>query len=161
MNKKKIKYQLSPFEYGLILAVITVISMWINIVLGGIVGVFSLTSYRRFAKNILPQEKNSPEAPVYVETKKLIDTLVSEQVSVEEKPVSSFSYPIQKGSLPAHIHNVLDEMGITTWGQLALYDEKELLYQKCFGEEALKKIKAELAKRGLTLNNLKNRENDQ
>ena len=160
MRKKKNNFITTHLELCLIVIALTGFGLVIHPVLGVIIGALAFVFYRRNHSKFLPQEKTPEEVPVYEDTKKLIDTLVSEQAYVEKIPLDSVSYPIKKGSLPVHVHETLDEMKITTWAQLALCDEKELLYQKCFGEKALKKIKTELGKRGLALNGQIIREND-
>lgn len=153
MQKKKPKVPLSSFELCVILGFIAVFSfLAIHPVVGVLVGVLMWLLYDPLSRKFASQQQPPEKYTVSEDTKKLLDTIVSEQTSAANKTFDSFSYPIAKASLPAHVHKILDELGITTWQQLSLFDEKELLYKKCFGQEALEKIKAELSQRGLTLN---------
>ena len=127
----------------------------VNPLLGIIVGVLSWISYKKIGKGISTQEKTPQQDTVNEDTKNLIETLINEQATQKQKPYDYSSHLIKRGSLPSRIHEVLDEMKITTWAQLSLLDEKELLYERCFGKEAMENIKTELAKRGLTLNSPK------
>jgi hypothetical protein len=156
MDKKKPKVAISHFELCVILAFIVTFFFAIHPVVGAFVAIFIALFYKHLCRKFLPQETHFGKYSVNPETKKLLDAIIAPQTSPTNQTFDAFSHPITKGSLPAHIHKILDEMGITTWTQLALFDEKELLYKKCFGEEALKKIKAELAQRGLTLNGPQN-----
>ncbi|RKY10315.1 MAG: hypothetical protein DRP56_01380 [Planctomycetota bacterium] len=151
MTNKDEKLPTVSFYPCIILTVIASISfVVINPVFGIIAGVLAWLSYKKTRKEISTQQKTSPKAAVNEGTKKLIGTLITEQETRKEKPFEYRSYLIRRGSLPPRIHDILDEMEITTWLQLSLLDEKELLYEKCFGQEALRNLKAELAKRGFT-----------
>ena len=157
MDKKK-KFPIDSFELRLLLPIMVAVIVFvimINPLLGIIVGVLSWISYKKIGKEISTQEKTPQQDTVNEDTKKLIGTLINEQATQKQEPYDYSSHLIKRGSLPSRIHDILDEMGITTWMQLSLLDEKELLYEKCFGEKALEKIRTELASRGLTLNSEK------
>jgi hypothetical protein len=157
MNKKEEKLSTTAFCTCLILTLIAIISfVAINPIFGIMVGGFAWMAYRKGRKEIPTQEKTSRIDTANEGTQKLITTLISEQETLKEKPFDYRSDLIKKGSLPIYIHDILDEMEITTWLQLSLFDEKELLYEKSFGKEALRNVKTELAKRGLTFNSPKN-----
>ncbi|RKY06452.1 MAG: hypothetical protein DRP56_07400 [Planctomycetota bacterium] len=154
MNNKDEKSPTPSFYPCIILTVIASISfVVINPVFGIIAGVLAWLSYKKTRKETATQQKTSPKAAVNEGTKNLIGTLITEQETQNQKPLEEQSYRIKRGALPVHVHDMLDEMEITTWLQLSLLDEKELLYEKCFGQEALRDLKDELAKRGLSLNN--------
>jgi hypothetical protein len=156
MNKKEEKLSTTSFLTCLILTVIAIISfVAINPIFGIMVGGVVWMSYRKGCTEISTQEKTPRKNTVNEGTHKLMETLICEKEILREKPFDYRSDLIKKGSLPIYIHDILDEMGITTWLQLSLFDEKELLYEKSFGREALRKVKAELAKRGLTFNSPK------
>ena len=157
MDKKK-KFPIDSFELRLLLpimVIVTVFVIMINPLLGIIVGVLSWISYKKIGKEITTPKKTPQQDIVNEDTKKLIGTLINEQATQKQEPYDYSSHLIKRGCLPSRIHDILDEMGITTWMQLSLLDEKELLYEKCFGEKALEKIRTELASRGLTLNSEK------
>lgn len=140
----------------LILAIIAGICFWaVHPLVGMIVGFWAWMIYRHDLKEIAFKQRKRQEKAANPETKQLIETIIREQSGQEIKPYDYSTHIIQRGSLPDHIHNLLDEMEIVTWEQLSLCDEKELLYKKCFGEKTLENIKTELAQRGLTLNNSK------
>lgn len=151
MEKKKKKFPLTSFERCFILALLAGVSFFmIHPIVGIIVGIAAFLSYRKHRKDIptqaAPSQKNTPNP----ETQKLIDTLIAEQESPKAPSLDDYDV-IKRGMLPVHIHAILDDMGITTWDELSRLDEKELLYEKCFGRKSLNKIKRELAARGLTL----------
>ena len=153
MNNRDEKLPTISFYPCIILTVIASISfIVINPVFGIIAGVLAWLSYKKIRKETAAQQKTSPKAAVNEGTKKLIGTLITEQENQNQEPFGYQSHLIRRGSLPPRIHDILDEMEITTWLQLSLLDENDLLYEKCFGQEALRNLKAELAKRGLTLN---------
>ena len=157
MSKKK-KFPIDPFELRLLLPIMVIVIVFvimINPLLGIIVGVLAWISYKKIGKGISTQEKTPQQDTVNEDTKHLIGTLINEQATQKQEPYDYSSHLIKRGSLPSRIHDILDEMEITTWMQLSLLDEKELLYQKCFGEKALRDIKAGLSTRGLTLNSPK------
>ena len=154
MNKREGKLSTAAFCTCLILTIVASVGfIVINPICGIVVGFIAWMSYKKAREEIPTQEKSLGKETVNEDTKNLIGTLISEQENLKEKSFGYQSYHIiKRGSLPMYVHDILDEMGITTWVQLSLLDEKELLYQKCFGEDALINLKTELAKRGLTLN---------
>jgi DNA-directed RNA polymerase alpha subunit len=157
MNKKEGKLSTAEFYTCLILSIIAGISFFaINPIFGGVVGIFAWMIYKKAQKEISSKANSLFEETGNPETKQLIDTIIREQPIQKQKPYDYSSHLIRRGSLPSQIHDILDEMEITTWFQLSMLDEKELLYKKCFGEKALEDIKTELASRGLTLNGAQN-----
>jgi DNA-directed RNA polymerase alpha subunit len=156
MNKKY-KFPIESSQLRLILPVMVIVTVCILMVkpiFGIIIGILAWISYKKIHNEISNREMTPQKDTVNEDTNKLILTLVSEQETLlKEKPLEYSSYLlIKRGTLPTRVHDILDEMGITTWTQLSALDEKEMLYEKCFGKEALAKIKTELGKRGLSLN---------
>ena len=119
MNNRDEKLPTSSFYPCIILTVIASISfIVINPVFGIIAGVLAWLSYKKTRKEISTQQKTPPKAAVNEGTQKLIGTLITEQETQNQKPFGYQSYRIKRGSLPVHVHNILDEMEITTWLQL-------------------------------------------
>ncbi len=118
-DNKDEKLPTVSFYPCIILAVIASVSfVVINPVFGIIAGVLAWLSYRKTRKENATQQKASPEAVVNEGTQKLIGTLITEQETQNQKPFEDPPCRIKRGSLPVHVHNILDEMEITTWLQL-------------------------------------------
>ena len=150
MNKKEDNSPTVSFYPCIILTVIAVICFFINPYLGIVLGFWAWGIYKFRHKGTSTRDKTSDPESVNPATAQFVETIIREQGPEKMEPYDYSSHRIRRGSLPPKIHDVLDEMQITTWLQLSLLDEKELLYEKCFGPEALRDLKAELAKRGLT-----------
>jgi len=150
MNKNQENLTPAGYTVGVMMTAIAVICFFINPYLGMVIGFWAWLIYKIMRKQFSTPDKPSDNETVNSSTAQFIETIIREQGSEKMDPYDYSSHRIRRGSLPTHVHDILDEMQITTWLQLSLLNEKELLYEKCFGREALTNLKAELVKRGLT-----------